>query len=714
MSRKICIKQRDSTDCGAACLVSVAASYDMHIPVSRARQIAGTDKRGTNMLGMLEAAGNLGFKARAVRAGVEAIANIPVPAIAHVVLENGLHHYVVLYHTTAQKIGYMDPALGTMVKTSTQAFTKIWTGVLLLMEPDTLPQVLPKVISTQQKLFYLLATHKKLLIQGFIGAVVYTLLGLSLSIYIQKLIDTILVDGDLGLLNLLSVIMIALLCVQQYTGTFKTILGLQAGQRIDAGLIMNYLQHLLKLPQFFFDTMRTGEVLSRINDAVMIRNFISETVMQVFVNTLILVCSFLLMFFYSVKLALLMLVLIPVYAALYWLSNKVNKYWQRKMMEKSAAMETELVGTLQASATIKRFGLENAMLEKNESALIRLLRTIYDASTRNIAIAAGAEFMTKLFTLFILWMGAVLVIERSLTPGTLLSFYTIIGYFTGPVLILIGSTKSFQEAMIAADRLFEMMELEPETLNEPGTQKQSYEPGAIEFMKVCFRYGTRQTVFEALSFRIAEGSYIGVAGESGSGKSTLLHLLLRLYPLQAGQISINGVDIKNLGLAELRKKIAVVPQETDILPGSILDNICLNLPVQMNRVNELCRQIGLDEFIETLPEGYHTLLNEQGANLSGGQKQRIGIIRALYREPSVLLLDEATASLDTISETTVQQCLAAYRKTGITIIIVAHRLSTLRFCDEILVLDKGKLMERGSHDLLIQQNGLYASMWKQR
>lgn len=377
-------------------------------------------------------------------------------------------------------------------------------------------------------------------------------------------------------------------------------------------------------------------------------------------------------------------------------------------------METELVGTLQASTTIKRFGLEEVMIEKNESGLIALLRTVYDTGIRNIALSSVAEFVTRFFTLLILWIGSILVIEKALTPGTLLSFYSIIGYFTGPVLVLIGTTKSFQEAMIAADRLFEIMELEPEEASQVGRLPQSFNEGDIVFDQVGFRYGSRQTVFNELSFQITVGSCIGIAGESGSGKSTLLHLLLRLYPIQKGHIYIGGVDINDISLPVLREKIAVVPQDTDILSGTVLENICLNKNIVIDDVIQLCQQVGLDDFIRSLPEGYHTVLQEQGSDLSGGQKQKIGIVRALYRRPSVLLLDEATASLDTISESAVQECLQYYRRRGVTIMIVAHRLTTLQFCDEILVLQDGKLIERGSHDELIQQLGLYATMWDQR
>lgn len=715
MKRKmVCVKQRDVTDCGAACLVSIAGSYGYRFSVSKIRQIAGTDKRGTSMLGMVEAAQKMGFQAKAVRANSEVIRQIPVPSIAHVLLENGLQHFVVLYRINKHQLVYMDPGTGTLVKTNPDAFTKIWTGVLLLLEPSITVSGSTAIISTRQRLFHLLYSNRSLLLQGFMGALVYTILGLSVSIYIQKLVDTIFVDGDLGFLNLISMMMILLLCVQQYTGTFKAVLGLQVGQRMDAALITHYLRHLLQLPQVFFDTMRTGEVLSRINDAVMIRNFISDTIMQVVVNSLILLCSFLLMFFYSSKLALWMLVLLPLYLALYFLSNKINKYWQRKLMERSAAMETELVGTLQASATIKRFGLEYVMMEKNEMQLVGLLRTLYATGTRNIAVSSIAEFSTKLFTLFILWIGSILVIERTLTPGTLLSFYSIIGYFTGPVLVLIGSTKSFQEAMIASDRLFEIMELETEKATLIGRYQCSFTAGAIVFDKVSFRYGSRQIVFTDLSFQINSAACIGIAGESGSGKSTLLHLLLRLYPLQSGQIRIGDTDINDVSLNELRQKIAIVPQETDILSGTILENICLNTAVDMDSVIKLCQQVGLDHFIRSLPDGYHTVLQEQGTNLSGGQKQKIGIVRALYRQPSILLLDEATASLDTISESVVQECLQYHRRKGITIILVAHRLTTLRFCDEILVLQEGKLIERGSHQYLIQKKSLYATMWNQR
>lgn len=712
--KMVCVKQRDVTDCGAACLVSIAASYGTNFSVSKVRQTAGTDKRGTSMLGMVEAATKMGFNAKAVRAGIEVIRQIPLPSIAHVLLENGLQHFVVLYSIKREQLVYMDPATGTLVKSRHSDFSKIWTGVLLLLEPSGSILIAHKTKSTKKRIYDLLTANRSLLLQGFIGALVYTLLGLSLSIYIQKLVDTILVDGDLGLLNLVSIMMIFLLCIQQYTGTFKTLLGLQVGQRMDATLISHYLRHLLKLPQFFFDTMRKGEVLSRINDAVMIRNFVSDTVMQIVVNLLILICSFLVMFLYSIKLALMMLLLLPIYGILYYLSNKINRYWQRKLMERGATMETELVGTLQASTTIKRFGLEEVMIEKNESGLIALLRTVYDTGIRNIALSSVAEFVTRFFTLLILWIGSILVIEKALTPGTLLSFYSIIGYFTGPVLVLIGTTKSFQEAMIAADRLFEIMELEPEEASQVGRLPQSFNEGDIVFDQVGFRYGSRQTVFNELSFQITVGSCIGIAGESGSGKSTLLHLLLRLYPIQKGHIYIGGVDINDISLPVLREKIAVVPQDTDILFGTVLENICLNKNIVIDDVIQLCQQVGLDDFIRSLPEGYHTVLQEQGSDLSGGQKQKIGIVRALYRRPSVLLLDEATASLDTISESAVQECLQYYRRRGVTIMIVAHRLTTLQFCDEILVLQDGKLIERGSHDELIQQLGLYATMWDQR
>jgi ATP-binding cassette, subfamily C, bacteriocin exporter len=708
------IKQRDITDCGAACLASIAAHYQLQIPVSRIRQYAGTDKRGTNLLGLIEAAEKLGFQAKGAKGALDSLTKIPLPAIAHVILKNGLHHFVVIYKVTKKDITYMDPADGGYHKNKISEFEKDWSGVIVLILPDESFSKGNETTSNTKRFWQLIMPHKGIMIQALVGAVVYTILGLSTSIYMQKLIDFVLPDGNIRLLNLLSIGMIVILVFQVFIGTFKTILGLQTGQQIDARLILGYYKHLLKLPQRFFDTMRVGEITSRINDAVKIRMFINDVALSMIVNVLIVGFSIALMFLYYWKLAVIMLCIIPIYIIIYWISNKVNKKWLRTLMENSAELETQLVESISTAGTIKRFGIEEYSNNKTENKFYTLLNTIYKSGIKGLYLGTSADFATRLFTILILWAGAYFVINRELTPGELLSFYALIGYFTGPASSLIGANKSIQDALIAADRLFEIIDLEIESSDLNKVELTPELIDDIHFNNVQFRYGTRAMVFDGLSLTIKKGSSTGIIGESGSGKSTLLSLLQNLYPLKEGNITIGGLDLQHISNKSLRKAVSVVPQQIDLFAGTVIENIAIgDYEPDMQRILELSKMLGISDFIEQLPSGYNALLGEQGVYLSGGQRQRIAIARALYRNPEILILDEATSNLDQLSESKVQVTLEWFKLQGKTIILIAHRLNTIKNCDEILVLKDGKLVEKGTHNTLSNnEESYYFKFWK--
>jgi len=695
--KSIKIKQRDITDCGAACIASIAAHYKLLLPVSRIRQYAGTDKRGTNVLGLLEAKGAKGT--------LESLAKIPLPAIAHLVLKNGLHHYVVIYKVTKKSIQYLDPGDGKMYKKSIASFQEMWSGVIVLILPAEEFKTGSEKTSNALRFWQLIKPHSGIMFQAFIGALIYTVLGLATSIYVQKIIDFVLVEGNLRLLNLLSVGMIIILIFQIIIGAFKTVFGLQTGQHIDARLILGYYKHLLKLPQRFFDTMR-------VNDAVKIRVFINDIAMNIIVNILIVSLSISVMFLYYWKLAVLTLMILPAYFILYWLSNKINKKWQRKLMEQSADLETQLVESLNAVGTIKRFRLEEYANNKTESRFIILLKTIYKTSIQGLYISSTTDFFTKFLTIAVLWSGSYFVINRELSPGELLSFYALIGYFTGPLASLIGANKSIQEAMIAADRLFEIIDLETEASDLNKVNLTPELVGDIQFNNVQFRYGTRATVFEDLNLVIKKGESTAIVGESGSGKSTLLSLLQNLYPLKEGNITIGGIDIQYISNDSIRRLVSTVPQNIDLFAGTVIENIALgDYEPDMQRILGLSQMLGINEFIEKLPNTYGSILSEQGVNLSGGQRQRLAIARALYRMPEILILDEATSSLDPASEQKVQKVLDFFKNQGKTIIIIAHRLSTIKNCDSIAVLQNGRLVESGNHTKLISQEGYYKTMW---
>ncbi len=716
MKKGIKIKQHDITDCGAACLASISTHYGLKLPIAKIRQFASTDKKGTNVLGMIEAAEKLGYQAKGVRGTFESLPKIPKPAIAHVIVKEVLHHYVVIYDYDEKYVTIMDPGDGRIHKKTHEEFKKEWTGVLILLLPDEDKfHKGNEKVSNVQRFWFLISPHKTVMLQALFGAALYTILGLSTSIYIQKITDNVIIEGNKNLLTLLSLTMIALLIFQVFIGSMKTVFALKTGQKIDAQLILGYYKHLMKLPQQFFDTMRVGEIISRVNDAVKIRVFINDVALNLVVNVFIIMFSFMLMFTYYWKLALMMLAVIPLYGLVYYITNKINRKLQRKLMENSADLETQLVESITGAATIKRFGVEEHANLKTETRFIELLKNIYTAGVTSMYSGNASEMISRLFTIILLWSGSALVIDNELTPGELLSFYSLIGYFTGPASSLITMNKTVQDALIAADRLFEIMDLErEETENKVALTKELV--GDVRFKNVAFRYGSRVNVFADLSLEIPRGKITAVVGESGSGKSTLMSLLQNLYKLQSGSIYIGGYDIKHIKNESLRQMVSVVPQQTDLFAGNIIDNIALgDYNPDMQRILGICQMLGITDFVEKMPGGFAAYVGENGANLSGGQKQRIAIARALYKNPEVLILDEATSALDSVSEQFVQRTIATLRQLEKTVIIIAHRLSTIKNADKILVLKEGKLVEEGTHkDLLRYPEGNYTKLWNQQ
>lgn len=712
--KKIAIKQHDITDCGAACLASISAHHNLEIPIARIRQYAGTDKKGTNVLGLIEAAQKLGFEAKGVRGDFDSLFKIPKPAIAHIVVKKQLQHYVVIYEVAKTYIKIMDPGTGKLHKKTHKEFQEEWTGVLVLLLPDESFKTGNEKVSVLKRFWFLLKPHKYILIQAFVGAIIFTLLGFSTAIYIEKITDFVLVGGNTKLLNLLSIIMITLLVLKVLIGVFKDVFLIKTGQQIDARLILGYYKHLLKLPQQFFDTMRVGEIISRISDAVKIRTFINGVALNLAVNILIVIFSFGLMFTYYWKLALIMLAIIPFYIIIYAIVNKLNKKTERKVMEKAADLESQLVESLNSAGTIKRFGLESFANIKTETRFISLLNTGYKSALNSVFSGTSSSTLSQVFTIILLWSGSYFVIDREITPGELMSFYAIIGYFTGPIAGLVGANKQIQNALIAADRLFEIMDLErEETENKFKLTADKIEN--ITFKNVSFRYGTRVEVFKNFNLTIKKGNITAIVGESGSGKSTLISLLQNMYPLQSGTIAIGDFDLQYIENNSLRQLVSVVPQKIDLFAGNVIENIAVGeFEPNMELILAICKNIGIQEFIESLPNGFNTYLGENGASLSGGQKQRIAIARALYKQPEILVLDEATSSLDSTSENYIQRTIQNLREQQKTIILIAHRLSTVVNADEIVVLEKGKVLEQGSHNELYYKKENYYNLWQQQ
>ena len=709
--KAIKIKQHDIKDCGAACLASIGNHYGVHMPIAHIRQWASTDLHGTNVLGLVQAAEKMGFLAKGVRGRMESLSQVPLPCIVHLVLKNQLHHFVVLYKVTQKHVFVMDPALGEMEKYERRDFEEIWSGVLVLMAPGEGFRPLDATKSLLKRFLGLMWPHRSVIFQALLGAVLFTLLGLCMSVYIQKITDYVLVDGNQNLLNVMSVGMLLVIALQAYVGSRKSILMMKSGQLMDAALILGYYKHLMYLPQRFFDTMRIGEITSRISDAIKIRNFLNETVIEWVVNVCVVLFAFGFMFLQDWHLAAVMLAFLPLYALLYGLFNRLNKRVERVVMEDSAALESQLLESLNQIRTVKEFGIEECMNQKTEHRFVKLLFTGMKSGYHTLFAGTSASFLASLITVVLMWLGAGYVLDQQITPGELFSFYTLVAYFSGPMNALLGASKSIQSARIAADRLFEIMDLALEKSENQEVDLGQEALGDIRFEQVYFSYGSRVQVFSGLDVLISKGKMTAIVGDSGSGKTSLFSILQGLYPIQSGRIMVGDYDIRHIGLADLRRRISVVPQQIQLFSGNVIENIALGDPFpDVKRVLKLCRDTGIAEFIEKIPSGYDTPLGENGAMLSGGQKQRIALARALYREPEILLLDEATSSLDSASEQSILHVLERFRHLGKTLVVIAHRLRTIIQADRILVLQGGQVVQSGTHRELLQSEGAYANM----
>jgi ATP-binding cassette, subfamily C, bacteriocin exporter len=705
------VKQRDITDCGATCLASVAMHYNMKLPVARIRQMAGTDKKGTNVLGMVEAAGSMGFTAKGVRGEWDSLFKIPLPSIAHIIVKERLHHFVVVSKVTKDYIEVMDPADGQLHRKPHDVFKKEWTGVLILLLPGDDFVTTDQTTSAMARFWSLLSPHRAIIIQALLGAILFAVLGLASAVYLGKIIDHVLPAGNANLLNLLGVAMAVVILFRMVLNVFQMQFVLKTGQKIDATLILGYYKHILKLPQSFFDTMRVGEIISRLNDAVKVRVFINDIAINLVVNILIVVVSFALMFTYYWKLAMVMLIVIPLYALIYIIANRLNKKVQRRVMERAADLESQLVESLNAAATIKHFSLEWFSNLKTESRFTSLLGEIYKSGLNSIFSNNSTSFITQGFTVILLWVGATFALKNQITPGELLSFYAVLGYFTGPVSGIIGFNQSLQDALIASDRLFEIFDLQPEDTSG-SIELQPEAIDNIHFRDVNFRYGSRVQVFEKLNLSLEAGKVTAIVGESGCGKTTLAAILQNIYPLQSGSIYMGDRNMKMFTVESLRRRITIVPQRVDLFSGNVIENIAVGeFYPDMDRLIRVCDQLGITSFIEQLPNGFQTYLGENGASLSEGQKQRIAIARALYREPEILILDEATSSLDTVAEGFVQKTIALLREQGKTILIIAHRLSTIMHADWVIVLDQGKVVQKGTVNDLSEKDGKFREMF---
>jgi ATP-binding cassette subfamily B protein len=712
--RYSCVRQRDCFDCGAAALATLALHHRRPLGLEQMRELAGTDRVGTNLLGLLQAAEKLGFSAQGVRGPYEALPQVPLPAIAHMKTAEGLGHFVVLYRAEKAGVVVADPARGVEKRTRSE-FCARWTGYLLVAVPDqhALAAVRGHVPSApMRRLLDLLRPHAPVLFEAFVCALLMTLLGISTSYFVQHLVDSVLPRGEGRLLNALGAGMVLIAVFKTLFGLVRQCLVAHVGRKVDLALISGYARHILSLPLRFFEMRQVGEILSRLNDAAKVREAISGTTLAAVVDGTLVVFLMIVLWLYDLPLALTATAFLPLLLGGIVLHHPAARRRSRAAMESAAAFSAHMVENVSGVETVKAFGAERPRCEEGEARLVHLVQDLFGLETLGIRMGVLASFVTALAGIVILWYGGHRVINGALTIGQLLFFSTLLGYLLGPLERLASVNLKIQDALVAADRLYQVMDLEIEELGAGTKVKFQRVRRSIRLRKVSFRYGCRGNVLKQVSMRFPAGKVVAIVGESGSGKSTLLKLLQGFHHPTEGSVLIDRVDLRDYDLASLRECIGLVAQEPFLFSGSVRENIALGRPeATPEAVQKAARAAGLSEFIASLRDRFDTPLGERGANLSGGQRQRLAIARALLKKPEILIFDEATSHLDSATEQAIQKNLKT-ALAGKTVILVAHRLSTIKDADLIYVLRRGRVVERGTHHELMLQGGYYWSLWR--
>ena len=703
------VPQIDARDCGVAALASIAKFYGSDFSLAHLRELAKTNKEGTTALGIVKAADEMGFETRPVQADKTLfdMSDVPYPFIVHVNKEGKLQHYYVVYQTRKDYliIGDPDPSV-KITKMSKERFFSEWTGVAIFLAPK--PSYQPHKDKKNGLLSFLplIFKQKSLIAYIVLSSLLVTIINIGGSYYLQGILDEYIPNQMKSTLGIISIGLIITYILQQAMSFSRDYLLTVLSQRLSIDVILAYIRHIFELPMSFFATRRTGEIISRFTDANSIIDALASTILSLLLDVSILILVGSVLLAQNPNLFLLSLISIPIYIFIIFSFMKPFEKMNHDVMQSNSMVSSAIIEDINGIETIKSLTSEENRYQNIDSEFVDYLEKSFKLTKYSI-LQTNLKQGTKLvLNIFILWFGAQLVMSSKISIGQLITFNTLLSYFTTPMENIINLQTKLQSAKVANNRLNEVYLVESEFQVQENHVHSNFLMGDIEFDDLSYKYGFGRDTLTDINLTIKQGDKVSLVGVSGSGKTTLAKMIVNFFDPYKGQITINHQDIKNIDKKILRRHINYLPQQAYIFNGSILENLTLggNNMISQEDILKACELAEIRQDIERMPMGYQTQLSD-GAGLSGGQKQRIALARALLTKAPVLILDEATSGLDVLTEKKVIDNLMSL--TDKTILFVAHRLSIAERTNRVIVLDQGKIIEVGSHKELIQAQGFY-------
>lgn len=698
-------EQQSAADCGAACLVMVGRYWGKNLSINRLRDLANVSRSGASMRSLSAAAESLGFATRPVKASLDKFAQQSLPAIAH---WQG-RHYIVVYEITKKQVIVADPAIGQRQLTIKE-FLAGWTGYALLLQPTTSLKKTQEANTPFWQLFDLVKPHFQVLLEVFIASVLIQVFGLITPLFTQLLLDRVIVQGSILTLNTVGFGLLIFGLFRVAINGLRQYLLDHTANRISVALMVGFIKHTFGLPLSFFESRYVGDIVSRVQENQKIQRFLTGEALSIGLDLLTVFVYVGLMFWYSPPMALMTLAIVPPFVLLTFFATPFLRRISREVFTAGTLENSYLIQSLTGISSIRSMAIEQTVRWHWEELLNNLIKKNFSGQVISNQLQLISSTIQSLASTGLLWFGAWLVIQNQLTIGQLVAFNMLLGNIIQPFQRLIILWNQLQEVIVATERINDVLEAQlEEDLEHNPRQFLPRLIGRIRFHNVTFRYHPESeiNILENLSFEILPEQTVAVVGRSGSGKTTLSKLILGLYLATDGRVLIDNQDVTSISLHSLRSQIGVVDQDTFLFGGTIRENITIAHPeASLEEIVEAAQLAGADEFIKRMPMGYETQIGEGGGMLSGGQRQRLAIARALLGNPRLLILDEATSHLDAESERIIQNNLKKILQ-GRTSVIIAHRLSTVRHADLILVLDRGVLVESGTHEELITKKGHY-------